>query len=394
MTSKILRIKTKNQDIAVIKKGNKYLCLEVSKVRNDKWITVKPHGDEEKGRHLKLEGDETPKEAMKRQWGVDVDRKKKEKTKPSTITKEQKEADTKIYSQKLDNFKNEKKRLVEEYDKAFDSFYKYTKKIREEAKDLTDKEVGEKNAANISRWNITFGKNVDKIKEREGYEEKAKQQEAEKEKLYNNIKQLRKEIAQETYYPITLAGKQRERDMSHSEADNGKSNPFYKKATKEYRENCQTCVVAYEARRRGYDVRAGAYQKGNKSYVLSASAKDAWIDKNTGDVAKADEDFWNAKNYKEMKNLLDDKVKEGERYNISFLWKNKSSNEGHVISVERDKEGVYLYDPQKDEQTRGKDIETYLRKIKTGNTVEFYRVDDKSFNPEFMDDILKGREND
>lgn len=45
--------------------------------KNDRWITVKPHGDEEKGRHLLLEGDETPKEAMKRQWGVDVDKKKK-----------------------------------------------------------------------------------------------------------------------------------------------------------------------------------------------------------------------------------------------------------------------------------------------------------------------------
>lgn len=45
--------------------------------KNDRWITVKPHGDEEKGRHLLLEGDESPKEAMKRQWGVDVDKKKK-----------------------------------------------------------------------------------------------------------------------------------------------------------------------------------------------------------------------------------------------------------------------------------------------------------------------------
>lgn len=35
MVSKILRIKTKNQDIAVIKKGNKYLCLEVSKIYNN-----------------------------------------------------------------------------------------------------------------------------------------------------------------------------------------------------------------------------------------------------------------------------------------------------------------------------------------------------------------------
>lgn len=46
---------------------------------NERWITVKPHGDEEKGRHLKLEDGETPKDAMKRQWGVDLDKKKKDK---------------------------------------------------------------------------------------------------------------------------------------------------------------------------------------------------------------------------------------------------------------------------------------------------------------------------
>lgn len=45
-------------------------------VNNDKWITVKPNGEENKGRHLLLEGNETPKEAMKRQWGVELDKNK------------------------------------------------------------------------------------------------------------------------------------------------------------------------------------------------------------------------------------------------------------------------------------------------------------------------------
>lgn len=44
-------------------------------IENDRWITVHPNGEDEKGRHLLLEGDETPKEAMKRQWGVDLDKK-------------------------------------------------------------------------------------------------------------------------------------------------------------------------------------------------------------------------------------------------------------------------------------------------------------------------------
>lgn len=36
----------------------------------DKWITIHPNGEENKGRHLLLKDGETPKEAMQRQWGV------------------------------------------------------------------------------------------------------------------------------------------------------------------------------------------------------------------------------------------------------------------------------------------------------------------------------------
>lgn len=50
-----------------------YNALE--RIFNDKWITVHPNGEDEKGRPLLLKGNETPKEAMKRQWGVDVEKK-------------------------------------------------------------------------------------------------------------------------------------------------------------------------------------------------------------------------------------------------------------------------------------------------------------------------------
>ena len=273
-------------------------------------------------------------------------------------------------------------------------YYQYTKKIREEAKILTDKELGIKNATNYTKWNITYTNHMNKIKEGEEYKDKLEKYENKKAKIYEDIKSLRKEIAQDTYTPEKLAGKNKEENMTHEQADKGMSNPFYNKATNAYRENCQSCVVAYEARRRGYNVRAGAYEKGNKLDILSASTKDAWIDRQTGDVAKPDEDFWDKKNYKEINDLLNKKVEEGKRYNISFLWRNKSSNIGHVISVEKNKDGLFLYDPQNNTIMRGKEIETYLRRIKTGDSFEFYRVDNKSFNPEFMDDILRGNEDD
>lgn len=52
--------------------------------KNDRWITIKRnHEDkEEKGRHLLLEDGETPADAMKRQWGVDLKGKDKPKDNP------------------------------------------------------------------------------------------------------------------------------------------------------------------------------------------------------------------------------------------------------------------------------------------------------------------------
>ena len=50
--------------------------------------------------------------------------------------------------------------------------------------------------------------------------------------------------------------------MSFDKADGGNPNPYYKEDVEfagelfGYTTNCQTCVVAFEARMRGFDVRA------------------------------------------------------------------------------------------------------------------------------------------
>lgn len=50
----------------------------------DKWITIHPNGEENKGRHLLLKDGETPKEAMQRQWGVYEKRQAKEGSKETS----------------------------------------------------------------------------------------------------------------------------------------------------------------------------------------------------------------------------------------------------------------------------------------------------------------------
>lgn len=59
-------------------------------------------------------------------------------------------------------------------------------------------------------------------------------------------------------FPKKLAGVKRKDMMTFEEADGTKPNPKINEDYS-YMINCQTCVVAYEARRRGYDVDA----KGN-----------------------------------------------------------------------------------------------------------------------------------
>ena len=45
------------------------IVLNSKSVDNDKWITIKPNGEDAKGRHLLLKDGETPKEAIERQYG-------------------------------------------------------------------------------------------------------------------------------------------------------------------------------------------------------------------------------------------------------------------------------------------------------------------------------------
>lgn len=43
-----------------------------TEVLNDRWVTIKPNGEEHKGRHLLIKDGENVYDAMRRQWGVDV----------------------------------------------------------------------------------------------------------------------------------------------------------------------------------------------------------------------------------------------------------------------------------------------------------------------------------
>ena len=202
--------------------------------------------------------------------------------------------------------------------------------------------------------------------------------------------------------PKSIAGADRGAPMSREEANSGNANPNFSQGGG-YRINCQTCVVAYEARLRGYDVQAKPNTKGSQLAELSRNTNDAWIDPATG---KAVQQYLYSKNQdsslpttpKQCRKWLNDNVEPGARYTFSHGWKGRG-NSGHIISVDKDSSGhLRLYDPQSGQTMTGKDVDTYLSRIRYTRTVygtkyktapNLLRVDNLQFNPKYINNILE-----
>ena len=152
--------------------------------------------------------------------------------------------------------------------------------------------------------------------------------------------------------------------MTFEEANELRGNPHYAE-DKQYRVNCQSCVVSNELRRRGLDVEAygNIQKKGFNTYALSMKTEAAWVDDNGNipvptvirrEIKKTNATI-NKNGYvrvtkslerdDELKKKMADAMSEVGRYHISWMWKKKKS--GHIITAERLSDGTLrFYDPQ------------------------------------------------
>lgn len=205
-----------------------------------------------------------------------------------------------------------------------------------------------------------------------------------------------KKVTADPLKPHEIAGAPRGEEMTRDEANHGRPNPNFSKGGG-YHINCQTCVVAYEARLRGYNVQALANTKGSKLSELSRATNKAWIDPATGKHPNyiADE---NANTAKKLHAFLEDVIEAGKRYTLEFSWKGRR-NSGHIISLDRDEAGALrLYDPQISRTYKPESVLGYLKQLKLTTTyhrhkfnlpAKVLRVDDKIFNADMVNHILE-----
>ena len=110
------------------------------------------------------------------------------------------------------------------------------------------------------------------------------------------------------------------------------ANPNYKfYLYNEYAKNCPNCAVAYEMRKRGYDVVAKPYTK-RGSHYLNANPWAAWENADVKNVSSYNELLEIAKN-----------SSDGTRFGICYL---RNDNIGHVIVGEANNGNLKLYDAQ------------------------------------------------
>ena len=125
--------------------------------------------------------------------------------------------------------------------------------------------------------------------------------------------------------------------MSFLDADQGASNQ-----TKD-KENCQSVVVAFEARRRGIDCYALPYSSrhDSASYTLGERFQDAWINPKTGKVIEPT--IIKGANDTEIISKLKRQLGADGRYVLGI---NENSGRGHLVSIERFDGKIIIKDDQ------------------------------------------------
>lgn len=242
--------------------------------------------------------------------------------------------------------------------------------------------------------------------------------------MYDRAIQREKErmaAASATNDPSTIAGVKRGMPMTHEQADEGRANPEYAKPeefrkkmqeanqrlsdaiynrkseeekiaarkeldqsleeynkamaeAKPFRNNCQSCVVAYEARLRGYDVEAIGRSKTNQiQEKLASNAESAWIDPSTGKAPSVLHNDPSIRTAKQAQKWLDQNVEEGGRYEFAHGWKGTNGYYGHIVTLTKDRSGsMRIFDPQNGKTYAGEEFTNYMSKVKSTYSTKEY----------------------
>lgn len=176
--------------------------------------------------------------------------------------------------------------------------------------------------------------------------------------------------------------------MTREQANNKNANPNYGKGL-EYSLNCQSCVIAFEARLRGYNVCAKPnYKLPNSTAVnLARNQSLAWKHNVTGFRPSFKISIEQGAS---LYNWLQKEVKKGQRFTFGYRYLGKNGNQlGHIVCIDRTvKNQLRMYDPQVGKTYISGDIRRFIQSrgiIKS----KLLRIDNCTFNIDLVEDVVE-----
>lgn len=210
---------------------------------------------------------------------------------------------------------------------------------------------------------------------------------------WKRLEWIRQTGANADLYPEQLGGVYWDYPMTPKQADEGRVNPNYQKG-EGYDRNCQTCVLCYEARLRGFDLEAIPKDPLLAPQVLELSkdTSKCWIDLNTGQKPEyiqspfKPELAWG---------FIEKTIEKGKRYTIQWVW-NSDDLSGHIVSITRKDDGsLEVFDPQTGKIIHTPDFKKVIKEhavfVLHGETfgIRILPVSELAINVEFSNHLLK-----
>lgn len=179
--------------------------------------------------------------------------------------------------------------------------------------------------------------------------------------------------------------------MSFKEANEGRVNPYFKLG-KEWQINCQTCVVTYELRRRGFDVMSLPRMNEFQDKLAFDPKLSYDTNPDTGDKPEGLY-FAGIKSKNKLKAIFLNYFKRAAdvgRYQLAYRWECDSDRGSHIITMEKLPSGkLRFYDPQSGlEKDFSTDIVSVLR-MSAKVPLEFMRVDNLPIKADIVKELVK-----
>lgn len=179
-----------------------------------------------------------------------------------------------------------------------------------------------------------------------------------------------------------IAGVTPAEPMNFDKADHLRPNPNFNKGGG-YRTNCQSCVVTYEMRRRGYNVQTLPNNAGSMLKVLSRDTSLAWVDRTTGKAPAYIRP--SQPNIKKTFTYLQNTLKSNNRYTIEFAWKGSGA---HIVHIYKDKNILHIYDPQCGKLYKADEVLEYLKNTRS-STIQLMDIQNCDVNLNVLNKIME-----